>query len=194
MLRAGVAALLAAAAAPASGQAQVADPEAHIVSELVVQAREPGPAWWRVSDKGSTVYILAVPDGPTPPGVVWDRSVLDRRLKGANAIVWPVGFHAGLRDIPAVFRLRAQLKSKTPMEAGLPPALAARFTADAQRDGKTAGRYSGWQPLAAGAFLLQESRGHWRPVEPQVRAAARRAGVKVEAAASYGPCRWPRPR
>jgi hypothetical protein len=178
--------LLLALAAPALGQARrpVDDPEAHIVEELVVQAREPGPAWWRVSDKGSTVYILAVPDRPTP-AVAWDQTVLNRRLKGANAVIGPVGFHASLRDIPAVFRLRAQLKSKTPMEAGLPPALAARFAADAAHEGKAPGRYSGWQPLAAGAFLLQESHGRWRPIEPQVRAAARRAGVKVENAGIY---------
>lgn len=173
-------------AGPALGQGSrpADDPEAHIVEELVVQAREPGPAWWRVGDRNATVYILAVPDGPVPP-VAWDHTVLERRLKGASALVGQVGFHAGLRDIPAVLRLRAQLKSRTLMEAGLPPALAARYTADAQQGGKSAGRFSGWQPLAAGAFLLRESHGRWQAVAPLVRAAARRAGVKVEAAGTY---------
>src|SRR5512141_651143 len=87
------------AAAPAS--ALPADPEGTLVSELVVQAREPGPPWWRVSRGGSTVYILGVPDGPVPPGVAWDKTVLDRRLTGASAAIGPPALTAGLRDIPA---------------------------------------------------------------------------------------------
>jgi hypothetical protein len=192
MLRAGVAALLATAfGAPALGPGQawgqgpVADPEARIVSELVVQAREPGPAWWRVSGKGATVYILAVPDGPVPAGVAWDHAILERRLKGANAVVGPPGFQAGIRDIPAVLRLRAQLKSKGPMEAGLPPALAARFTADLQKAGKPPGRYSDWQPLAAGAFFMRETHQGWTSLEPQVRRLARRAGLRETSSARF---------
>jgi hypothetical protein len=41
------------------------DPEANLVEELVVNARLPGPAWWKVSDADTTVYVLGVPaDGP----------------------------------------------------------------------------------------------------------------------------------
>jgi hypothetical protein len=191
MLRAGVAALWAVAlgapafGAPALAQGQAADPEAHIVEELVVQAREPGPAWWRVSDRGATVYILAVPDGPIPPGVAWDHTILERRLKGANAVVGPPGFQAGLRDIPAVFRLRAQLKSRGPMEAGLPPTLAARFAADLRAAGKPAGRYSDWQPLAAGAFFMRETHQGWTSLEPQVRRLARRQGLRETSSARF---------
>ena len=173
------------AAPPPSSAGAVADPEGAIVSELVVQAKEPGPAWWRVSDADTTVYILGMPDGPVPRGVNWDRSVLERRLTGAFAAIGAPGFTAGLRDLPAVLRLRAQLKSKTPMEASLPPALAARYAADASRGGKKSKRYDNWQPLAAGAFLLQEARGGWAPMDPQVRSAARRHGLRLKSSQRY---------
>lgn len=78
-----VAALIACGAA-APGPAD--DPEATIVEELVVQAVAPGPAWWRVKDGDSIVYILGAPESPMPPGVTWDRSVVERRLTGANAL------------------------------------------------------------------------------------------------------------
>jgi hypothetical protein len=162
-----------------------ADPEGAIVSELVVQAREPGPAWWRVSDKDTTVYILGVPDGPAPRDVAWNRAVLERRLTGANAAIAAPGLTAGLRDLPAVLRLRAQLKSKVPMQTTLPKALAARYAAAADRGGKKPGRYDSWQPLAAGAFLLQEARGGWAPIDPQIRSAARRHGLRLRGSQRY---------
>ena len=172
---------------PAIGGAAAppADPEGAIVAELVVQAKEPGPAWWRVSDKDTTVYILGVPDGPVPRGVAWDRSVLERRLTGANAAIGAPGFTASLRDLPAVLRLRAQLKSKTPMQAGLPRPLAERYAADAARGGKKPTRYDNWQPLAAGAFLLQEARGGWAPLDSQVRSAAHRHGLRLKSSQRY---------
>jgi hypothetical protein len=173
-------------AGPALAQAQVADPEGTVVSELVVRAIERGPAWWRISEADSTVYILGVPDEPAPPGVAWDRSALERRLQGARVLIAEPGFAAGLRDIPAIFRLRAQLRSKVPMETTLPAPLAARYAAVAgARSGKRANRFSDWQPMAAGAFLLRESRGGWSTIEPQIRRIARQHGVKVERAATY---------
>jgi len=178
-------ACLAAAPAPVPRAGPVADPEATVVSELVVQARERGPAWWRVSAPGSVVYILGLPDGPTPPGVAWDTSALERRLNGANALLAGPGFRAGLMDIPGVLRLRAQLRSKQPMETELPPALAARFAAASARGGKRADRLDGWQPMAAGAFLFREAHDRWTPIEPQVVRLARRHGVRVARPAPY---------
>jgi hypothetical protein len=48
---------------PAVAQAPLEDPDANIVEELVVQAKSPGPAWWKVSDEDTTVWILG---SPTP--------------------------------------------------------------------------------------------------------------------------------
>ena len=59
--------------------------------------------WWRVEDADTTVWILAMPEGRLPPGVTWDRSVLDRRLKGANRLLQGdrVSLTAKLGDAPA---------------------------------------------------------------------------------------------
>ncbi|HZZ70056.1 MAG TPA: TraB/GumN family protein [Phenylobacterium sp.] len=174
----------AAAAPPPPAAPPPADPGGAIVSELVVQAREPGPAWWRVEGKGSVVYILGLPDGAVPRGIAWDRSVL-RRLTGANAVIGPPGFTAGLGDLFGVLRLRAELKSKGPMEASLPQPLAQRYAAAMARTGRRPGEWSGWQPMAAGAFLLRASRDHWQSIEPQVRGVARRQGLRVTSSARY---------
>src|SRR6185503_16117755 len=64
------------------------DPDAVIVEELVVVARDKGPAWWTVSDGDSTVYVLGVPS-IAPKHMPWDRTVFERRLKGANAVILP---------------------------------------------------------------------------------------------------------
>src|SRR5687768_3230161 len=92
-LKVAIAALAAGWAFAAVGQAPPADsgvlpedPDAVLLEELVVTARLPGPAWWRVSDADSTVYVLGVPSVATKQ-LAWDRSVLERRLKGANQLI-----------------------------------------------------------------------------------------------------------
>ena len=161
------------------------DPEGTLVAELVVQAREVGPPWWRVSRDGAAVYILGVPDGPTPPGVEWNQAVLDRRLTDANALIGAPRFTAGIFDLFAILRLRSAVKSKAPMETTLPKPLADRYLADAARDGKPPGRFSGWDPMVAGAFLLRETHAHWRPIDAQVRGVARRHGLSPQTSARY---------
>ena len=64
----------------------VVDPEANLVEELVVNARLPGPAWWKVSDADTTVYVLGVP-AVVPKDLEVDHSVLKRRLDGANVLI-----------------------------------------------------------------------------------------------------------
>lgn len=180
-----VAALIACGGA-ASGPAD--DPEATIVEELVVQAAAPGPAWWRVKDGDSIVYILGAPESPMPPGVTWDRSVVERRLTGANALLMDSSVTAGLRDLPALLKIRAQLKSKTPLEAGLSPALRARFVAARERLGQPASRYAGWTPLVAGALVYGDSRARktgWTYTRGAVVQAAKKRRVKVVYAAQY---------
>jgi hypothetical protein len=186
-----VAALLAPsalAAAPVQPRRAIEDPEAAIVEELVVVARERGPAWWRVKDADTTVYILGTPGGRLPPGVAWDRNLLDRRLKGANSVMMGATFTAGLRDVPALLRVRSNLKSRTPMEDGLTPPMRARFVAARERLGKPADRYSGWQPVVAGQLLVQDAyagKGSIS-VEDVVRDLARKHKAPTRGAARYG--------
>src|SRR4051812_28615387 len=78
-------------ASPALGQDQTValqrvDPEANLVEELVVNARLPGPAWWKVTDADTTVYVLGVP-AMTPTKLEVDSSVLKRRLDGADRLI-----------------------------------------------------------------------------------------------------------
>ena len=91
------------------------DPGAAVVEELVVQAKEPGPAWWVVTDGDSTVYILGM-EGPIPPKLAWDRRWLDRRLKGANSLILAdregFTYRSRLSDIPLETRLEDPLRSR----------------------------------------------------------------------------------
>ena len=46
----------------AQAQAQaIDDPQANVVEALVVSAKLPGPAWWRVSDGDTTIYVMGMP-------------------------------------------------------------------------------------------------------------------------------------
>ncbi|MCF8504507.1 MAG: TraB/GumN family protein [Caulobacter sp.] len=168
--------------------APIEDPEATVVEALVIQAVEPGPAWWRVSDGDSIVYILGAPESPMPPGVTWDKRTVERRLTGANGLLMGSSMTAGLRDLPALLKIRAQLKSKTPLEPGLSPALRERFVAARLRLGQPASRYDGWTPLVAGALVYGDSRARkkgWTYTRAAVTQAAKKRKVKVIPSAQY---------
>jgi hypothetical protein len=185
-----IAALLAAttaAAAPPARPPSIADPEAAIVEELVVVSRHPEPAWWRVERAGGgVVYVLGAPDAPLPPDVTWRRDTLDARLQGAERLIVAPRLHAGLEDLFGLISLYGQLRSKTPMEDGLPPALARRFAADRERLGKGPEPYAHWRPFVAGLILLRDVRPQGsRDIGRQVRADAGRRDVPVKAAGEY---------
>lgn len=191
MTRSMLAALACAVMAYATASAApsgVENPEATVVPELVVRAVVPGPAWWTVQHGSSVVYILGVPDEPVPKALAWDQAALQRRLQGASALIVPVVFTAGLGDIPGLLRVRSRLKSKTPMEQGLPEGLKARFEAARMRLGKPASRYAGWDPIYAGQMLVgdfHDSAGLTasQPMDA-IRRAAGRAHVRLRPAAS----------
>lgn len=175
---------------PAAAQAPVPldDPEGTLVEELVVNARLPGPAWWRVSDADTTVYILGTPSA-LPRGQAWDKSVLDRRLTGAFALITPPQAKAGLTDTPALIGMMNRMRSKTPLAQTLPPALNARFTTALARLGKKPDAYAGWKPLAAGMLLARDFRKSARLDFDQPDAAilrlARKKKVRITPAATY---------
>jgi uncharacterized protein YbaP (TraB family) len=62
------------------------DSQANLVEELIVNARLPGPAWWKVTDADTTVYVLGIP-AMVPKETKADESVLRRRLDGANVLI-----------------------------------------------------------------------------------------------------------
>jgi hypothetical protein len=179
------AAVITGGAAPAG----LEDPEATVASELVVRAVIPGPAWWTVQRGSSVVYILGMPDQPIPKTLAWDQSALQRRLQGASALIVPDVGTAGLGDIPALLRMRLRLKSKTPMEQGLPEGLRIRFAAARMRLGKPASRYAGWNSIVAGQFLVGDfydgAEATNRQPMDAIRRQAGHAHVPIRPAASF---------
>lgn len=178
----------AALAAPAAGQPQPAsppidDPDATLVDELVVVGRLPGPAWWRVSDADTTVYVLGVPS-LAPKRMQWDRTIFERRLEGANVVILPfVNVRArALNSVGVAFNLM-RLKTGGPFEEKLDPATRARFVAVRQRLGQDAKHYNTSNPLAAGVQLAIDyrDRSSLTNMDPAklVRLLAQRKGVKV---------------
>ena len=175
--------LLTAAAPPPE-----ADPEGVVVSELVVQAKALGPAWWRVSKGASTVWVMGAPGG-LPRGIKWDNGLLSARLSGARRLIVPPAYKAGLGDVFGAFALRGKLKASAPIEASLPSDLRARYVADSALLHQTPQHYESWKPAIAGLLMLGDFRKRAGIQDDQPFAAARglawRKGVKVTPAASY---------
>ncbi|CAN5240189.1 TraB/GumN family protein [soil metagenome] len=158
-------ACLAAAAMVGQGFAQDSGQEGeedqNLVAELVVKPSEPGPAWWRVSDADSRVYILIFPD-TSIRDMPWDKTVLERRMAGANQLLTPMGFNLlDPRSLPGITAAVVQspkliFAGKPPkppkadknapppptLEEQLPPDIRARFVAMREAIGQPAERYA----------------------------------------------------
>ena len=181
VLAAGLAAFPAAAQAPAP--APIDDPDATLVEELVVRGRLPGPAWWRVTDADTTVYVLGVPS-LAPKRMEWDRAIFERRLEGANVVILPfVNVKAKLTGSIGTAVNLLRLRSGGPFENRLDPATRARFVAVRTRLGQDAKHYGTSNPLAAGVQLAIDYRdgSQLTNMDPAklVRLLAQRKGVKV---------------
>ena len=181
-----IAGLAALTATPAHAQV-VDDPEANVVDALVVNAKLPGPAWWRISDGDTTIYLLGTLHS-LPDNQRWDSSVLEHRLDGAFALILPPEGKAGITDIPGLLALRGKLKSSQPLDAAVPELAPKLAQVRAQlRRGPDA--YRGWSPLGAGIMIAGDYRKSARldPFEPErtVGRLARKHGVKARPVASY---------
>lgn len=163
MTRMAISASLALALTLASGaRAQVdlqpADPDATLVQELVVTARLPGPAWWRVIKGDSTVYVLGAPS-IAPKRQAWNTVILDRRLQGASQVILPFnGLRVHLAGAPGAAFSYLRLKSSKPFEDSLDGAARARFVAARTKVGQSADHYKIRHPLAAGLTLINDYR------------------------------------
>lgn len=195
MIRTALAAILALTSLGVRAQAQapqnpapIADPEAISAPELVVTAKITGPAWWRVTKGASEVWILGIPPA-LPKGFAWDTQALDRHLSAAKLVILPATAKASLIDIPALLRLRSQMKLKTSLRDSLPPSLSARLTADARSLGEDPGRYDHWNGLYAGISLAHDFHlaTHLDEGQPMaaINHAARAHGVKTRPAVVY---------
>lgn len=161
------------------------DPDGVLVDELVVTARELGPAWWRVSDADSTVYVMGVPS-LIPKSSGWDPSTLERRLEGANLVILPFNSASvNLLTAPGALVSLLRLRSSTPFEDTLEGPLSARFIAARTIAGQPADRYGTRNGMAAALLLISDYRDAARltaadPAKTIGRMAAAR-GIRVEA-------------
>ncbi|MDB5452770.1 MAG: GumN family protein [Caulobacteraceae bacterium] len=200
MVALALAAALVAWAAPAAAQfGPTLDERTTVVEELVVRGFG-GPPWWKVTDKDTTLYILADP-GDLPPGVTFDQRLLERRVAAANTIVVAPRVTVGLGMVlvaPRGLKLVNQLNgsTKTDLEPSLPPDVRARFAAARSAIGRPETRYGALSPGLAGIALagdVEVFRQSKNPppkgaksVEAIVLALAKPRKVRVIPSASYG--------
>lgn len=150
--------VLLASGAEAQIDLQPVDPDATLVEELVVTARLPGPAWWRVTNGDSTVYVLGTPS-VAPRHQAWDTVIFDRRLKGANQVILPFnGLKVHLASTPWAALSYLRLKSSKPFEDSLDGAAKTQFVAARSKVGQPADHYKIRHPLAAGLTLINDYR------------------------------------
>lgn len=158
-IRIGAALAAFALAAPSSAQTPAApvDPDATLVEELVVTARYGGPAFWRVEDADTVVYVLGVPS-VAPKRMEWDRQLFMRRLKGANVVIVPAhGLKVRLAGVPGAMITYLKLKAGA-FEERLSEPTRGRFVAARERLGQPAKHYGTNHPLAAALILINDYR------------------------------------
>lgn len=134
------------------------DSQANLVEELIVNARLPGPAWWKVSDGDTTVYVMGVP-AFTPQKLDFDQSVLRRRLDGANVLIIGQEPEVRLLSLLALIPGRGKpFMMDKPMRDTLPAPLRARLEAQLKARSKPVSEYDELKPALAG-FIIANSRG-----------------------------------
>ena len=136
------------------------DPEANLVEELVVNAPMPGPAWWKVSDADTTVYVLGVP-GMTPSDLTFDNTVLRRRLDGANVLIMGQEAEVSvIRLLSLVLGGRKLFLMDRPMRETLPPDLRARLEARLKASKKKPDEMDDIKPAFAGFVIGNSQEGN----------------------------------
>ena len=134
------------------------DSQANLVEELVVNARLPGPAWWKVTDGDTTVYVMGVP-AFAPDKLDFDDSVLRRRLDGANVLI--IGQEPEVRILSLLALIPGRGKQfimGKPMRETLQPDLRARLEKQLAARGKPLTEYDDLKPALAG-FVIANDRG-----------------------------------
>ncbi len=134
------------------------DSQANLVEELIVNARLPGPAWWKVSDGDTTVYVMGVP-AFMPDKLDFDDSVLRRRLDGANVLI--IGQQPDVKILSLLGLIPGRGKefiNDRPMRETLPPDLRARLEKQLKARGKKLDEFDKFKPALAG-FVIANDRG-----------------------------------
>ena len=167
-----------------------------VVEELIARPLQPGPAWWKVSDADSAVYIMTVPY-ETPAGLAWDRTVLERRLDGANIYISPVDFSlldprsivgmgGMMLNAPRILlapKAKPEPRPNRPLEESLPVDVRGRFVAMREKLGAPAEKYASMTPLEASRAIGGDYRRKYPVAEfdvmTQVEQAAKRHRLRI---------------
>lgn len=129
------------------------DSQANLVEELIVNARLPGPAWWKVTDADTTVYVMGVP-AFMPDKLDFDDSVLRRRLDGASILIIGQQPDISILGLLSLIPGRGkQFIAERPMRETLPPDLRARLEKQLKARGKPATEFDKWKPALAGFVI-----------------------------------------
>lgn len=98
-----------------------------LVSGVLIVAERPGPAFWKVSDADSTVWVLGVPSA-LPRGQAWKKDDLKTHLTGANVlIVGSGGVTVNPFDIIRLMFTTRRFRADRPLDQTLDPDLLARM-------------------------------------------------------------------
>jgi len=135
------------------------DPTSTLVEELVVNADLPGPAWWKVSKGDATVFILGLPT-LAPKTVVYDDSLLRRRLQGANQLILAPAPNVNLLGlIGFAFTAKRTFSDGTPLSRQLPAQMADRLHTLLGQRGQKPDAFDKLKPAFAGFVLANSDDG-----------------------------------
>jgi uncharacterized protein YbaP (TraB family) len=156
-----VALLCSAVSAAAAGQTAVAPPIA-APFQVVISGSYSGPKLWRVTRDGHTLWLLGTVE-PLPKRMVWQTADIQGLLRHIQEVIpaWPsvgIGFHpfTALR-LYALWREAQTNPDRVPLQAVLPPALYARFSALKLRYAPRDRRIEQLRPILAARRLYDEA-------------------------------------
>jgi uncharacterized protein YbaP (TraB family) len=151
--------VLAAAAPPQSDAPPLAAP-----LQVVISGRYSGPKLWRVTKDGHVLWLLGTLE-PLPKRMVWQTEDIEGLLHHTQEVIpaWPsvgIGFHpfTALR-LYALWRKSQTNPGGASLQAVLPPALYARFSALKQRFAPHDHRIEQLRPILAARRLYDEALG-----------------------------------
>jgi len=160
-LLAAVALLRPAISRPVARQEDVAPPIS-APFQVVISGKYSGPKLWRVSRDGHTLWLLGTVE-PLPKRMVWQTADVEGLLRHTQEVIpaWPsvgIGFHpfTALR-LYALWRESQTNPDRQPLQAVLPPALYARFSALKLRFAPRDRRIEQLRPILAARRLYDDA-------------------------------------
>ncbi len=132
--------------------------------QVVISGSYSGPKLWRVSKDGHTLWLLGTVD-PLPRRMVWQTAAIQGLLRHTQEVIpaWPsvgIGFHpfTALR-LYALWRQAQTNPDRQSLQAVVPPALYARFSALRLRFAPRDRRIEQLRPMLAARRLYDEALG-----------------------------------